>query len=171
MRNIKQAIWFWKLKQNKKVLVNRKPVNYNFPLEKSARIIICMPADDLEFYQARDLLKIVSQTYRNIILITSAEQDLTAEHKGQVFHYPIVDKKAKVIHKKDMDKLPAKGVIALDLSSKPSLLSAYITATHGKLFTGGIHSAKYDKFFTICFKQGKSYQATLETLFSFLGMI
>lgn len=158
--------------RKKKVLVNRKPVNYNFPLERSARIIICMPSDDLEFYQARDLLKIISRTYDNIILITSAEQDLTAEHKGgQIFHYPIVDKQAKIIHEKDMIRLPVKGEIALDLSSRPSLVSAYITATRGKLLTGGIHSDEYDRFFTVCFKQGGSYKATLETMFSFLGMI
>ena len=130
-----------------------------------------MPENEQHFYTARDLIKTFTSKYKSILLVTREDMEILAEHKGKVYHYSDVDRNRMIIREKDLNAMPSKTDIAIDLNLKPTLLSAYITGTRGRKMTVGMRSGEFDRFYTVLMRSGKSYQDTIRTIFSFLGFM
>lgn len=164
-------MWANTLRRRKKVLSFNKPVSLQEQMDNATRICICMPRDHDKFYIARNCLQQIKGSDHWILLVLGREMELLAEHSGKTEVYPHISKTPFPIQEESVKNIPAKFDIAIDLSPKPTPLTAYITGTRGKKMTIGLQSNELDPFYTALVRPGDDYKSSVETMLSLAGLV
>lgn len=171
LQQIRRKAWIHRLRRKRQILYFSQPVNMNHQLEDIKKICICMPQDHKYFYEARACIQKIRQPKFQILLVLNRELELQAEHHGKTEIYPHLPSNPFPIQEKMINNIPKRFDIAIDLSPKPSPLTAYITGTRGKNLTIGLESDKLNSFYTVLVKPGNNYRESVITMLSLAGLL
>ncbi len=164
-------MWVNALRRRKKILSFNKPVSLQGQMNNASRICICMPHDPDKFYEARDCLHTIKGSDHWILLVLGRDMEPLAEHSGKTEVYPQISKAPFPIKEESVKNIPAKFDIAIDLSPKPTPLTAYITGTRGKKMTIGLQSGELDQFYTALVNSHDDYKTSVKTMLGLAGLI
>ncbi|MFO7841011.1 MAG: hypothetical protein R6V48_02470 [Fidelibacterota bacterium] len=171
LRDLRLKIWIHHLQRKKRILFFPRPVNLQKQIAGVRKICICMPDDHKLFYEARSCIKEIRQKNLRVTLVLNKDLELLAEHSGKTSVYPHILKKPFPIHESQLEGIPSGYDIAIDLSLRPTALTAYITGTRGKKLTAGFKSGDFDPFYTVLVKPSDNYYTSVMTMLSLAGLV
>lgn len=164
-------LWLFFLKQKKKVLSFQKPTSLKKQVSNTRNVCICMPRDHAHFNPALECVqKVCDERLKITIVVDKDMKDVKNSSSTHVLVYPDGMKKSFPIKDELLKSIPEHFDVAVDLSSEPGILSAYITGTRGRKMTVGLKSGELDVFYTALIEPIGEYKEAVKTMLGVAGL-
>ena len=162
-------LWINGLRRSGKILAFREPVSLQAQMEEASRILICMPRDPHDFYEARECLHLIKDHDHWVMLVVNKDLELLTEFSGKTEIYPPMATRSFPVKSESVANIPKKFDVAIDLSPIPSPVTAYITGTRGKKMTIGLKNGDLDSFYTVLVNPHDDYKTSVRTMLELAG--
>lgn len=164
-------LWLFFLKQKKGILSFNEPVSLKKQVKNVKSVCFCMPQNHNEFITALDCLnKITNQALDMTIIINKKESEAAKLIQAKILEYPSEKNRAFPIKEEKLGHILPHYDVAIDLSSKPGAMSAYITGSRGRKMTVGLKSGELDVFYTVLIDPLSDYKKAVETMLHVAGL-